>query len=101
MNPAARAGFEALGGWAVPLTLLVATACAGAGTGVWLGRGWGRRVAVTVLGVKLVGDLANAALRGDRRTLIGLPIGGCDAGLSTEPTYSGSLQGRWLTSACS
>jgi uncharacterized membrane protein (DUF2068 family) len=56
--------------------VLVAVACAGAGVGLWLERPWGRRLAVTVLSLNLVGDVSNALIRGDRRTLIGLPIGG-------------------------
>jgi hypothetical protein len=33
-------------------------------------------LAVGVLAANLVGDLLNAVVRGDRRTLVGLPIGG-------------------------
>ncbi|MEP7227385.1 MAG: hypothetical protein ABI785_08495 [Gemmatimonadales bacterium] len=76
LNPPARAGFEATGGWAVPLMLLVAAACAAAATGLWRGERWGHRLAVAVLSFNLLGDLANVLLRGDRRTLLGLPIGG-------------------------
>ena len=43
---------------------------------VWTRRRWGHRLALTVLGINLMGDALNAALRGDARTLIGLPIGG-------------------------
>ncbi len=75
-NPAARTGFQAMGNWAVPLMLLVAAGCAGASIGLWLGKLWGHRLAVAVLSVNLVGDVSNALVRGDRRTLIGLPIGG-------------------------
>ncbi len=44
--------------------------------GLWRGRRWGYRLAVGVLSVNLIGDVTNALVRGDRRTLIGLPIGG-------------------------
>jgi hypothetical protein len=80
LNPAARTGFEALGNWAVPLMLLVAAACAGAAVGLWWGKLWGYRLALTVLSVNLMGDIFNALVRGDRRTLIGLPIGGAMIG---------------------
>jgi hypothetical protein len=76
LNPAARTGFESIGNGAVVLMLVVAAACAGAAIGLWLGRLWGYRLAVTVLSLNLVGDMSNALVRGDRRTLIGLPIGG-------------------------
>lgn len=76
LNPAARVGFEAMGPWGVVLMVVVALACGAAGVGLWCGRRWGYRLAVGVLGVNLLGDVANALVRGDRRTLIGLPIGG-------------------------
>jgi len=76
LNPVARSGFEAMGDWAVPLMLLVATACASAAIGLGLGKRWGYRLALAVLSLNLLGDVSNAVVRGDRRTLIGLPIGG-------------------------
>lgn len=76
LNPAARAAFASIGPWAVVLMLGVMMACAGAAAGLWTGRRWGYRLAVGLLAVNLVGDLGNAFVRGDRRTLVGLPIGG-------------------------
>jgi hypothetical protein len=76
LNPPALAGFEAMGNWAVPLMLLVAAACASATIGLWRRERWGHGLAVAVLSLNLLGDVANALLRGDRRALLGLPIGG-------------------------
>jgi uncharacterized membrane protein (DUF2068 family) len=76
LNPAARTGLEAMGNWALALMLVVAAACAGAAVGLWRGKLWGHRLAVTVLSLNLVGDVSNTFVRGDRRALIGLPIGG-------------------------
>ncbi|MFL5476817.1 MAG: hypothetical protein ACJ8A6_14110 [Gemmatimonadales bacterium] len=76
LNPGARTGFQTMGHWAVPLMLLVAATCAGAAIGLWVGKLWGHRLAVAVISLNLAGDVINAAVRGDRRTLIGLPIGG-------------------------
>lgn len=76
LNPEARVGFARLGPWAVVLMIVVALACSGAAVGLWTGRRWGYRLAVGVLSCNLLGDLLNAAVRGDHRTLIGLPIGG-------------------------
>ena len=44
----------------------------------WIGQKaeWGRRLAIGILTVNLVGDTLNAILRRDPITLIGLPIGG-------------------------
>src|SRR5687767_1841677 len=76
LNPEARSAFAHLGPWDVVLMLGVMATCAGAAAGLWTGRRWGYRLAVGLLGLNLVGDLLNALVRGDRRTLIGLPIGG-------------------------
>ncbi len=76
LNPTARTGFEVMGSWAVPMMLVVAAACAGAAIGLWRGQRWGQQLAVGLLGVNLLGDLANVVLRGDWRTLIGVPVGG-------------------------
>ena len=76
LNPEARMAFAQLGPWAVVLMLAVMAACAGAASGLWTGRRWGCWLAAGLLVVNLGGDLLNAVVRGDRRTLIGLPIGG-------------------------
>jgi hypothetical protein len=76
LNPTAHAAFASIGLWAVVVMLGVMTACAAATAGLWTGRRWGHRLAVGLLAVNLLGDLGNAFVRGDRRTLIGLPIGG-------------------------
>lgn len=76
LNPPARLAFAQLGPWGVVLMLTVLGACLGAARGLWSGRRWGYGLAVGLLVVNLCGDLLNAALRGDRRTLIGVPIGG-------------------------
>jgi hypothetical protein len=76
LKPEAPQDFARLGPFAIPLMLLVAAACAGAAVGVWIGQRWGHRLAVALLAVNLLGDTLNATLRGDWRTLIGLPIGG-------------------------
>lgn len=76
LKPEAPADFARLGPLAIPLMLLVAAACAGAAVGLWTRRRWGHRLAVGLLAANLIGDTLNAAVRGDWRTLIGLPIGG-------------------------
>jgi uncharacterized membrane protein (DUF2068 family) len=76
LKPSAQADFRALGVVAPALMLLVSVACAGAAIGLWRGRRWGYWLAIGVLGTNLIGDLANAVLRHDWLTLIGVPIGG-------------------------
>jgi hypothetical protein len=76
LNPEARVVFARLGPWAVLLMITVSAACGGAAVGLWAGHRWGHRLAVGVLSFNLLGDGLNAVVRGDRRTLLGLPIGG-------------------------
>ncbi len=72
-----RTGFQRIGTVrSVLLMIVVGTACAAAAYGLARGRWWGRRLAIGILIVNLIGDTANAAVRRDPRTLIGLPIGG-------------------------
>src|SRR4051812_39233759 len=76
LNPRAREGFVAMGGWAVVLMLAVCVACATAAVGLWRCSRVGYWTALVVLAINLVGDTANAFVAHDWRTLIGLPIGG-------------------------
>jgi len=76
VKPEAPAQFARLGTLAIPLMAGVALACTGAAVGLWTRERWGWQLAVAVLGFNLLGDAFNAVVRGDWRTLIGLPIGG-------------------------
>jgi hypothetical protein len=77
VNPEAEEGFRQVGR-ALSLLLMttVGLACASAAYGLARTREWGRRLAIAILTVNLVGDCANAWVRHDPRTLIGLPVGG-------------------------
>ena len=75
LNPEAHVGLAELGAWAIALMLAVSIACGMAAVGLWRGAPWGRALAMAVLGVNLVGDAGSAFLRGDWRTLVGIPIG--------------------------
>jgi hypothetical protein len=76
LNPEARSFFQSMGRMSALLMAVVGAACASAAIGLARGRRWGRRLAVVILAVNVVGDLANALLRHDYRSLIGLPVGG-------------------------
>jgi len=75
LNPNARVAFAGMGASAPALMLAVAGACAFAAWGLRRLARWGRRVALMLLVVNLIGDATNAIVRGDLRTLIGVPIG--------------------------
>ncbi len=85
LNPEARVAFVSMGLWAVLLMAAVCAACALSARGLWVLAPWGRRLALGILAVNLAGDLGNAFLRGDLRTLIGLPIGGALIGYLLSP----------------
>jgi hypothetical protein len=76
LKPEVRDDFLQLGDWSVALMALVGAACGLAAFGLARMAEWGRRVAVCILTVNLIGDMVNAVFRHDPRTLIGLPIGG-------------------------
>ena len=70
VNPRGREGLGNLGPWAILLMTLVCALCAYSAFGLWRGLRSGRTLAITMLAINAVGDVAS----GDARTLIGLPI---------------------------
>jgi hypothetical protein len=76
LNPEAHSAFQSLGKVAVLLMFIVGAGCALAAIGMWRGSLWGMRLALIILSLNILGDLFNALLRHDLRTLIGLLIGG-------------------------
>ena len=76
LRPDALIEFQKLGNWSVLLMATVGLACGLAALGLARYNEWGRRLAIGILVVNLVGDSLNAFLLHDLRTLIGLPIGG-------------------------
>lgn len=76
LNPEAHTQFQKIGGLSILLMLVVGSACASAAIGLATRARWGRQLALGILIVNLIGDLLNAFVRHDLRTLIGLPIGG-------------------------
>ncbi|HJX25781.1 MAG TPA: hypothetical protein VJ252_06470 [Chthoniobacterales bacterium] len=76
LKPEAREDFQKIGAASIALMAVVGTACGLAAIGLFKNAEWGRRLAIGVLAVNLVGDSLNALLRHDPKTLIGLPIGG-------------------------
>jgi hypothetical protein len=76
LNPGAHIAWSALGWRALLLMSATSLACATAALGLWRCRRWGLWTAVAILVINLIGDAGNALLLGDKRALIGLPIGG-------------------------
>src|SRR2546427_5611241 len=76
LNRDAHRALTELGAWGMLLMAAVAIACALAAIGLWIQAQWGRRLAIGILAINLLGDVMNTVTRGDLRTLIGIPIGG-------------------------
>ncbi|PYL18709.1 MAG: hypothetical protein DME30_02515 [Verrucomicrobia bacterium] len=76
LNPDAHVAFQEIGRLSILLMVVVGSACALAAVGLATRARWGVSLALGILIVNLVGDLLNAFVRHDLRTLIGLPIGG-------------------------
>src|SRR5215472_757256 len=76
LNPDARLAFASLGHWSLVLMLTVGIACLFAAIGLWRGRPWGTWLALMILSINMLGDLTNAFVRHDYRSLIGVPVAG-------------------------
>ena len=76
LNPEAHAAFQRIGGLLILLMVIVGVACALAAIGLARNAKWGRWLGILILAVNLLGDLTNAFMRDDLRTLIGVPIAG-------------------------
>lgn len=74
LNPRAHEGFAKMGGWAIVLMSLVCLACALTAVGLWRGARWGYWLAVVMLAVNLLGDIANVLMGTERKALVGIPI---------------------------
>ena len=98
LNPTAHAGLSSMGGWGVGLMLVTAVACGIAAFGLWSRARWGRQVAIILIAVNLVSDLLNALVRGDWRTLIGLPIGGAVIWYLSRPRTRAEFEAREASS---
>ena len=85
LNPRGHDALHSLGAWGVGLMAAVCVACALAARGIWIRAPWGYRLALTIVVVNVVADTLNAVALGDRRTLIGIPIGGALIGYLLSP----------------
>src|SRR5262245_45375877 len=74
LNPEAHRNLVAIGPWGPLLMALVCAACASSAIGLFQHSTWGHRLAIGLLAANLFGDMANAIVRGDPRTLIGVPL---------------------------
>ena len=74
VNPRGRIGLASLGWWAIPLLFMVSVSCAFAAVGLWREARWGHRIAVTLIAINLIGDVANTLSGTEPRAIVGVPI---------------------------
>jgi hypothetical protein len=77
LKPEVQTQFQTIGrGASAALMAIVATGCGFAAVGLARNTEWGRRLAIGILTINLIGDSLNALFMRDAKTLMGLPIGG-------------------------
>jgi uncharacterized membrane protein (DUF2068 family) len=74
LNPLARTHLSSLGPWAVVLLFAVSISCGLASAGLWRGARWGHRLAIVLIAINLIGDVANTLLGTEPRAIVGVPI---------------------------
>ena len=75
LKPEAHLQFLQIGrGFSIGLMTIVGSACGASAIGLARNAEWGRRLALTVLSINLIGDSLNALLRHDPKTLVGVPV---------------------------
>lgn len=74
LNPHGHEGLLRIGLWAVALLFSASASCAAAAVGLWRRARWGHIVAIVLIAINLLSDLANAVLGTEPRAIVGVPI---------------------------
>ena len=74
INPRGHEGLLRIGLWAVVLLFAASIACAAAALGLWRKARWGHAIAVTLITINLLSDIANAVRGTEPRAIVGVPI---------------------------
>lgn len=74
VNPRGHAGLQRIGLWAVALLFSTSISCAAAALGLWWRARWGHVIAVTLIAINLVSDIANVIAGTEPRVIVGVPI---------------------------
>jgi hypothetical protein len=74
VNPRGHQGLVRIGLWGVALLFAASVSCAAAAVGLWRSARWGHRVAVTLIAINLLSDVANSVLGAEPRAVVGVPI---------------------------
>jgi hypothetical protein len=74
INPRGHEGLLRIGLWAVVLLFAASISCAAAAIGLWRKSRWGHAIAVTLITINLLSDIANAVGGTEPRAIVGVPI---------------------------
>jgi hypothetical protein len=74
VNPRGYQGLMRSGSWGVALLFAASVSCAAGAVGLWRRARWGHRVAVTLIAINLLSDVANSVLGTEPRAVVGVPI---------------------------
>lgn len=74
VNPRGHQGLMRIGLWGVVLLFAASVSCAAGAVGLWRSARWGHRVAVTLIAINLLSDVANSVLGAEPRAVVGVPI---------------------------
>ena len=74
VNPHGHAGLVRIGVWGVVLLLTASVSCAAAAIGLLRRSRWGHVIAVVLIAINLLSDLANAVMGTEPRAIVGVPI---------------------------
>jgi hypothetical protein len=74
VNPRGHDGLVHIGLWAVVLLFAVSISCAAAAIGLSRRARWGHEIAVALIAINLLNDLANAVIGTEPRAIVGVPI---------------------------
>jgi hypothetical protein len=74
LNPRGHDGLVRIGLWGVALLFAASISCAAAAIGLWRRTRWGHGIAVGLIAINLLSDLANAVMGTEPRAIVGIPI---------------------------
>ena len=74
INPRGHEGLLRIGLWAVVLLFAASISCAASAIGLWRKARWGHAIAVTLITINLLSDIANAVRDTEPRAIVGVPI---------------------------
>lgn len=74
VNPRAHKHPSDLGWWSSVLLFAVSVSCALAAIGLWRRAAWGYKIAVGLIAINLVADVANTLMGTEPRAIVGVPI---------------------------